>query len=269
VKFLFWQFALYALAAFNLGALCVHFWWQPRHDAARRSAKARGQQIETLQASLAAEQTARARDTAIVAQLPQLTEDLNLARQALKYVEVELEASAIRRDQVQTVAADLQQRLSSQRTAVDNVGRLEQEISRLREELNESLATAAADRASAESQMARINAALRNADDARKSLQKRHDEFVLSSQRDLSVMTVRAESAERQLAGISVSRTDHLVSVGSQTEVSEHATDSVILDLRGDTGIVHLPGEPASAKPHGGAVFEPDSNVIDLRFTGE
>jgi hypothetical protein len=260
VKFLAWQFGLYALAAFNLGALVAHLWWQPRHHAARRSARARGSQIETLSHELAEEQAARARERAVVAQVPSLTQDLAATKQALAFAQVELEASSARRLQVQKTADDLKSQLDRHRFSGASAERLEGEVNALRTELDEARVTGVSDRADAEERMARLAAALRNADEARIALHRRHDAFVLQSQRDLSAMTVRAETAERRASGTGPAENPSGLAAMSSGGDAKRDTQHVEPENDESTSLMTAPS---------GAIIDMDGPVIDLRFIAD
>jgi vacuolar-type H+-ATPase subunit I/STV1 len=300
VKFLAWQFILYAIAAFNLGAYCVHLWWQPRHEAARRSADARRKQNDILQKSLTEEQAARAREKALVAQVPQLTQDLALSQQSVHLLEVEMEALLVRRNQAQALVSDLQGRARDGDSATERVRRLEAEVSRLRSELNDALATGAVDRADHEQAVARVQAALRNADEARRSLQQRHNDHVLATQKEISLLTLRAELAERANNKYAYQQRN-VEDGGTVTPVGFTSTGDVtrVIDLRTtDSGEGDRAGRRSIGESHQetsvdmagqeldsartqpsatsllslrneGAIVEPDTKVIDLRSIGE
>jgi hypothetical protein len=197
VKFLLWQFAAYALAAFVLGLAMAHLWWRPR--AARCSRKLNSQlaNVAALQAEIVDLQNAAQRDRNIVAAIAPLTDQLSAARSALTMVEAEREASALHQAMLADKTVALSERAARNESLAADTQRAQAEALRTRIALDSAIAEHTASRSVAEQALADALARAQSAESSLSSLRKTHERLVVESRRELTELTLRIEQAER------------------------------------------------------------------------
>jgi chromosome segregation ATPase len=197
VKFLLWQFAAYALAAFLLGLAMAYLWSRPQ--AARLSRKLRSQSahVVALQSEIVALQAAAQRDRNIVAAIAPLTEQLSVARGALTLVEAELEASALNHAMLTSKTVDLSERAARHEILAGEAERAQSEALRTRIALDSAIAEHVASRAVADQALADALARAQSAESSLANLRRTHERLVVDSRRELTELAMRAERAER------------------------------------------------------------------------
>lgn len=197
VKFLLWQFAAYALAAFVLGFVVAYLWSRPQ--AARLSRKLTSQfaHIGALQSEIVDLKTAARRDKNIVAAIVPLTEQLSAARSALTLVEAELEASVMHHAMLTNKTVDLSERASRHENLAGEAERAQGEALRTRVALDSAIAEHTANRANSEQALADALARAQSAESSLANLRRTHERLVVDSRREMTELTVRAERAEK------------------------------------------------------------------------
>lgn len=233
VKFLLAQFALYALAAFALG-VAVGFLWQRRPvreslDRVRRLEKAkigvdvRLEQAERERDDVRASASEAAAALATVAELRAATAEAIAERHAAIAAKDAAEAKA------EQLRLDIDRRVAPV-FADHGITDLQREhsaaLAQLRAEHRRELNAQRIEAESRERENASTLAALReriaSLEADRRAMQVRHNEFVRSSQIEITNATVRAEQAEARL---SVSRSTGL-------HLPSDRGREVVLDLR-------------------------------------
>jgi chromosome segregation ATPase len=197
VKFLLWQFAVYALAAFVLGLAMAYLWSRPQ--AARLSRKLRSQSahVAALQSEIVALQAAAQRDRNIVAAIAPLTEQLSVARGALTLVEAELEASALNHAMLTKKTVDLSERAARHETLASEAERAQSEALRTRIALDSAIAEHVASRSTTDQALADALARAQSAESSLANLRRTHERLVVDSRRELTELAMRVERAER------------------------------------------------------------------------
>jgi hypothetical protein len=197
VKFLLWQFAAYALAAFVLGLAMAHLWWRPR--AARSSRKLNSQLAHNiaLQAEIVDLHNAAQRDRNIVAAIAPLTEQLSAARSALTLVEAEREASSLHQTMLTNKTVELSERAARHESLAVDTERAQAEALRTRIALDSAIAEHTAARAISEQALADALTRAQSAESSLANLRKTHERLVVDSRRELTELTLRVEQAER------------------------------------------------------------------------
>jgi predicted XRE-type DNA-binding protein len=230
VKFLLWQFAAYALAAFVLGLAMAHLWWRPR--AARSSRKLNSQLAHNvaLQAEIVDLHNAAQRDRNIVAAIAPLTEQLSAARSALTLVEAEREASALHQTMLTNKTVELSERAARHESLAVDTERAQAEALRTRIALDSAIAEHTAARAMSEQALADALARAQSAESSLANLRKTHERLVVDSRRELTELTMRVEQAERaRLAPPATGVTAATVWQAAMVEATSSPTDDQIL----------------------------------------
>jgi chromosome segregation ATPase len=198
VKFLLWQFSVYALAAFVLGLAVAYLWSRPQVARLTRKLNSQQAHIGALQSEIVDLQTVVRRDQNIVAAMAPLTEQLSAARSALTLVEAELEASALHHAMLTNKTVDLSQRAARNETLAGETERAQGEALRIRVALDSAIAEHTAGRALSEQTLADALARAQSAESSLANLRRAHERLVVDSRRELTELTVRTERAERE-----------------------------------------------------------------------
>ncbi len=201
MKFLLWQFAAYALAAFVLGLVVAYLWWRPQLARWTRKLSSQSAHVTALQEEIFDLQTAAQRNRNIVAAIAPLTEQLSAARSALTLVEAELEASALHHAMLTGKTVELSERATRNENLANEAERAQSEALRTRVALDSAIAEHTASRAMAAQALADALARAQSAESSLVNLRRTHERFVVDSRRELTELAMRAEQAERaQLA---------------------------------------------------------------------
>lgn len=197
MKFLLWQFAAYALAAFLLGFAVASLWWRPLAARLARKLGSQTGQIAAMHREIVDLQASVQHDRNIVAAMAPLTEQLSVARSALTLVEAELEASALRHAMLSNKAKDLTKRADRHEALAGDAERAQGEALRTRVALDQAIADHALNRTANEQALAEALARAHNAESSLANLRRTHERLVVDSRRELTEITIRAEQSER------------------------------------------------------------------------
>jgi predicted XRE-type DNA-binding protein len=230
VKFLLWQFAAYALAAFVLGVAMAHLWWRPRAARSLRKLNSQLAHNVSLQAEIVDLQNAAQRDRNIVAAIAPLTDQLSAARSALTMVEAEREASALHQTMLTNKTVELSERAARHESLAIDTERAQAEALRTRIALDSAIAEHTAARAISERALAEALARAQSAESSLANLRKTHERLVVDSRRELTELTMRVEQAERaRLASTSTGVAAATVWQAAMIETASLPTDDQIL----------------------------------------
>jgi hypothetical protein len=230
VKFLLWQFAAYALAAFVLGVAMAHLWWRPRAARSLRKLNSQLAHNVSLQVEIVDLQNAAQRDRNIVAAIAPLTDQLSAARSALTMVEAEREASALHQTMLTNKTVELSERAARHESLAIDTERAQAEALRTRIALDSAIAEHTAARAISEQALAEALARAHSAESSLANLRKTHERLVVDSRRELTELTMRVEQAERaRLASTSTGVAAATVWQAAMIETASLPTDDQIL----------------------------------------
>jgi hypothetical protein len=257
VKFLLWQFAAYALAAFVLGLAMAHLWWRPR--AARSSRKLNSQLARNvaLQAEIADLQNAAQRDRNIVEAIAPLTDQLSAARSALTLFEAEREASTLHQTMLTKKTIELSERAARHESLAIDTERAQAEALRTRIALDSAIAEHTTVRATSEQALADALARAQSAESSLANLRKTHERLVVDSRRELTELTMRIEQAERvRLTPPSTGVAAATVWQAAMIETASlPADDQILIVLPNETGL-----SSSGSRPEGGVPFTSEAS---------
>ena len=252
MKFLLWQFAAYALAAFVLGLAVAYLWSRPH--AARLSRKLSFQQahVAALQAQIGELQTSAQRHQNIVAAVGPLTEQLSAARSALTLVEAELEASVLHHTMLTNRTVELSERATRHESLAGEAERAQSDALRTRVALDSAISEHVVSRAVSEQALADALARAQSAESSLTNLRKTHERLVVDSRRELTELTLRVEQGERtRNTPIAVAPTAATVWQSAMLqEASTQPDDQILIVLPNETELL----SSAGPKGTGGAL---------------
>jgi chromosome segregation ATPase len=243
VKFLLWQFSVYALAAFVLGLAVAYLWSRPQVARLTRKLNSQQAHIGALQSEIVDLQTVVRRDQNIVAAMAPLTEQLSAARSALTLVEAELEASALHHAMLTNKTVDLSQRAARNETLAGETERAQGEALRIRVALDSAIAEHTAGRALSEQTLADALARAQSAESSLANLRRAHERLVVDSRRELTELTVRTERAERQRLASPASDTSAAGTGATAASVWQSAMVEAVNTPTDDQILIVLPNE--------------------------
>ena len=268
MKFLLWQFAVYALAAFLLGLIVAHLWWRPRAARQARKLHSQASHVVALQKEIVDLQTAAQCDRNIVAAIAPLTEQLSVARSALTLLEAELEASALRHTMLNNRTTDLTERADRHEASASDAQRAQGEALRTRAALDQAIAEHAAARATNEQALAEALARAQSAESSLANLRRTHERLVVESRRELTEVALRAEHAERsrvvsQTATATAASVWQKAMAEASSSASSVAADDqilIVLPTKDDVQLVGATSRSGSPLNEIGGGFESDSS---------
>ena len=244
VKFLLWQFAVYALAAFVLGVSVAYLWSRPQAARLARKLTSQFAHVAALQSQIVELQSAAQRDKNIVAAIAPLTEQLSVARGALILVEAQLEASALHQTMLTNKTLDLSERAARHENLAGETERAQGDALRTRV----ALAEHTANRAISEQALADALARAHSAESSLANLRRAHERLVVDSRRELTELTLRAERAVRgETARLASSPAATAVTVWQSAMVNaatKQSDDQILIVLPNETELVSA--EPTS-----------------------
>jgi hypothetical protein len=244
VKFLLWQFATYALAAFVLGLAVGHLWWRPRAARILRKLSSQHAHVGALQREIADLHTSAQRDRNIVAAVAPLTDQLSVARSALTLAEAELEASALRHTMLKNQTADLTERAARTEALANDAERAQRDAARTKAALDSTIAEHTSNRAAGDQALAEALARAQSAESALANLRRTHERLVVDSRRELTELTMRAEQAEiaRVAAPIASASTVWQSAMADAAAIQTDDQILIVLPSEVDTQLAGVPG---------------------------
>jgi hypothetical protein len=267
VKFLLWQFAVYALAAFVLGLAVTYLWSRPQVARLTRKLNSQQAHVAALQSEIVDLQTVARRDQKIVAAMAPLTEQLSAARSALTLVEAELEASALHHTMLTNKTVELSERATRHETLAGETERAHGEALRTRVALDSAIAEHNASKALSDQALADALARAQSAESSLANLRRAHERLVVDSRRELTELTLRTERAERAEQNRLVSAASAAPSPGaSAATVWQSAMVEATKTPTDDQILIVLPNETelVSAGPS-----SDDGTLMDKESVGE
>ncbi len=200
MKFLLWQFFVYALVSMAVGVALATVWARSTRAALQR-AFVRAQRIaETESATVARLRLERASDAALAEESRELATKLVDLRSALRLLEVEIQANEVVRAEAERARLAAEQRLSEERGYASRAQVAEMEAARLRSELDLAVSQTRQLRAQTAGHIAALQIERDTVRDALQRLQKSHDHLVVSDRARETVALLRAERAETLLS---------------------------------------------------------------------
>ena len=249
MKFLFWQFSAFAVAALLVGVVAGRMLAAPRVARARRGADAAQRRAEALvgkESESEALQHDAARLAASLVREEQLGKELQSTRDALMIAETDLHVAVLARTHAEATleAADARRRSSMAQAA--RVHHVERDLAAVTAELAALQSFADDERRVASRAIVEAEGRARLASDRLEALRGAHAELVRWSQTAITHAEVRAEQAEAATSALGAKLAQQRVAQQrvAQQRVAQHRVAQHCVELLSDT---NTGAEPADA----------------------
>ncbi len=199
MKFLLWQFLVYALVSMAVGAALATVWARSTRSALERAFDRARRTAEAASATATRLRQERLADLALVQESQELASSLAQLRSALRLLEAEIQSNDMARVEADRARQEAETQLARERGSAARLEVVEGEVVSLTTQLEQARLQIRGLRAQGAGQVS----ALRNERDtlreALSRLQKSHDQLVVSEQSRETVALLRAEEAENLL----------------------------------------------------------------------
>lgn len=206
MKFLFWQFAVYACAAFVLGEVCAYLVLKPRLDRSKSELQIAEQRGSSLQVQSKDLETARRRLANSEKLAASLEASLREANERIVLADAKLEAERMARENADSATRGANEKLSMAQASAAQVVSLQLELRAVKEQLSKLSAETSGEREQYQHEIAAARASEQAASSALAELQSRHNAQLELSQRSLTEAVVRAEEAEARYSQLEAER---------------------------------------------------------------
>ena len=254
MKFLLWQFLVYALVSMAVGVALATVWARSTRSALERAFDRARRTGEAESATATRLRQERADDLALVQESQELASNLAQLRSALRLLEAEVQSNDMARLEADRARQEADAQLARERGAAARLEVVDGEVVSLAAELERARLAIRELRAQGAGQ---VNALRNERDTLREALtrlQKSHDRLVVSEQSRETVALLRAEEAEtllrlRQAEDVrrkheevptppEAARPASSSTVSSTVSSNQTEVPQPILDLRSEPGVV-------------------------------
>lgn len=206
MKFLFWQFSVYAWSAFVLGAICAYLVFKPRLDRSKSELQIAEHRGSSLQAQSKDLETARRRLANSEKLAAALEVSLREANERIVLADAKLEAERMARENADSASRGANERLSVAQASAAQVVSLQLEMRSLRQQLSTLTSDREAEHERLQQELALARSSEQSSSAALAELQSRHNAQLELSQRSLTEALVRAEEAEARYSQLEAER---------------------------------------------------------------
>jgi hypothetical protein len=196
VKFLLWQFFLYALAAMLVGAGLATVWARSTRAGLKRAFDRAQRAVTSERETNARLRKERASDALLLGEAHELANKLAEVRGAISLVDADLQANQIGRDEAERGRSVAEDQLVVERGFQIRAKRAEAELSSVRNELSDARTGLESLRAELLGRLEESERQRNTAAAAYESLLALHDQLVVQNQSSYTEAILRAEEAE-------------------------------------------------------------------------